>query len=101
MNGSKNETARFIEILKHQMPRLANQYKVQGLALFGSFVRGEQRRGSDLDVLVQFAESPSLFTFVRLERYLSDLLGVKVDLVMKDALKPTIGKHILREAVYI
>jgi hypothetical protein len=51
--------------------------------------------------LVTFSKPPSLFKFVRLENHLSDTLGVKVDLVMKDSLKPAIGKHILREAVSV
>jgi len=63
-----------------------------------SSVRGEQRKRSDLDVLVEFDRVPSLFEFIRLERYLSELLKIKVDLVMKSALKPAIGRHILEEA---
>ena len=54
--------------------------------------------GSDLDLLVTFEEVPTLFQFVALENFLSDDLGVKVDLVMKDSLKPAIGKYILEEA---
>lgn len=57
------------------------------------------RRRSDLDVLVEFEQAPSLFEFVRLEREIAHVLGVKVDLVMKSALKPAIGEHILREIV--
>ena len=67
--------------------------------MFGSYVRAEQRNDSDLDVLVTFRDAPSLLTFIELENYLSDTLGIKVDLVMKDSLKPKIGEHILREAV--
>ena len=63
-----------------------------------SSVRGEQRKRSDLDVLVEFDRVPSLFEFIRLERYLSELLKIKVDLVMTSALKPAIGRHILEEA---
>ena len=44
-------------------------------------------------------EPPSLLKFIALENYLTDLLGVKVDLVMQDALKPHIGQHILREVI--
>jgi predicted nucleotidyltransferase len=68
------------------------------LELFGSYVRGEETAGSDLDLLVSFAETPTLFQFVALEQFLSDKLGVKVDLVMKEALKPRIGERILAEA---
>lgn len=83
--------------LRAQLPRLAREYRVKTLGLFGSYVRHEQTPQSDLDVLVEFNELPSLFEFIRLENELSDLLGVQVDLVMKDALKPVIGQRILRE----
>ncbi len=88
-----------MKILREQIPMLAEQYNVATLEVFGSFVRHEQRKNSDLDVLVTFSKAPSLLKFVRLENHLSDTLGVKVDLVMKDSLKPAIGKNILREAV--
>lgn len=88
-----------MEILRQQRPMLVEQYNVATLEVFGSYARHEQRKNSDLDILVTFSKPPSLFKFVRLENYLSDTLGVKVDLVMKDSLKPVIGKNILREAV--
>ena len=90
-----------METLRNQLPSLAEQYNVATLEVFGSYVRHEQRKGSDLDILVTFSKPPSLFKFVRLENHLSDTLGVKVDLVMKDSLKPAIGKNILREAVSV
>ena len=66
-------------------------------------MRGEQKKGSDIDILVEFYPDAEmdLITFVELEEHLSDLLGIKVDLVMKSALKPRIGKQILKEVVYI
>ena len=67
--------------------------------MFGSYVSSEQKKGSDLDVLVTFKEDPSLLTYIAIENYLSDLLGIKVDLVMKDSLKPKIGQQILQEAI--
>jgi predicted nucleotidyltransferase len=80
-------------------PILAEKYKVKEIGIFGSYVRGEQKLKSDLDLLVDFTESISLLGFVHLENELSVLLGIKVDLVMKSALKPRIGKHILEEVV--
>lgn len=85
--------------LQQQLPALAEQYQVKSLGLFGSYVRSEQHADGDLDVLVVFHEAPSLLKFVELENHLSDVLGVKVDLVMKDALKPRIGRRILEEVV--
>lgn len=80
---------------------LKQKFLVKKIGVFGSYVRGEQNKKSDLDILVEFIEEPSLFGFIRLERYLTNLLGHKVDLVMKDSLKPAIGKHILEEVVYV
>ena len=97
----ENESSlkKYLEILHEQVPVLAERYSVETLEVFGSYVRDEQKKDSDLDILVTFKEEPSLLTFIAIENYLSDLLGVKVDLVMKDSLKPVIGKNILREAV--
>jgi predicted nucleotidyltransferase len=78
---------------------LAERYGVKEIGIFGSYIRGEQKGNSDVDVLVDFTESISLLDFIHLENELSDLLGVKVDLVMKTSLKPRIGKHILEELV--
>ena len=86
------------QTLQAHLPELRERYGVRGLSLFGSYLRGDQRKGSDLDVLVEFERVPSLFEFIRLERYLSELLKIKVDLVMKSALKPAIGHRILEEA---
>jgi predicted nucleotidyltransferase len=72
---------------------------VETLEVFGSYVRNEQHKDSDLDVLITFKEDPSLLTYIAIENYLSDLLGVTVDLVMKDSLKPKIGEQILSEAI--
>jgi Predicted nucleotidyltransferases len=87
-----------LEALK---PQLIERYKVETIGFFGSYVRGEQKTTSDLDILVSFTEAPSLFGFIELEDFLSQQLGVKVDLVMKDSLKPRIKSSILQEAVYI
>jgi predicted nucleotidyltransferase len=85
-------------MLQLHLPELREHYRVQTLWIFGSHVRGEQDKKSDLDILVEFEKAPSLFEFVRLERYLSEILKIKVDLVMKSALKPVIGRHIVEEA---
>jgi predicted nucleotidyltransferase len=88
-------------LLQTELPTLMAQYHVASLGMFGSYVRDEQHEGSDLDLLVTFSKTPGLLLYIELENYLSDLLGVKVDLVMKDALKPNIGERILREVVPI
>ncbi len=88
-------------ILNKELPRLQIEFNLESLGLFGSFVRNEPRSGSDLDILVTFSESPSLIQFVHLKNHLSDLLGIKVDLVMKKALKPRISEQILKEVVSV
>ena len=80
---------------------LKNKYKVKEIGIFGSYVRNEQNKKSDVDVLVTFYETIDLFSFVELENYLTDILGVKVDLVMKDGIKPRLKERILSEAVYV
>ena len=80
---------------------LKEHYKVDEIGLFGSYVRNEQHNKSDVDVLVTFIETPDLFQFIELENYLTDLLGVKVDLVMKNGIKPRLKDRILSEAVYV
>lgn len=88
------------KVLRGHLPELKESYGVKYLGLFGSYVKGEQRRRSDLDLLVEFEDRPlTLFQFVALENYLSDLLGVKVDLVERKTLKPAIGRRILQEVV--
>ena len=84
-----------LQSLKGVLPELEEGYGVKTLGVFGSYARGESRRRNDLDLLVEFSRVPTMFEFVRLERHLTVNLGVKVDLVMKSALKPEIGKRIL------
>ncbi|MBI5855132.1 MAG: nucleotidyltransferase family protein [Nitrospirae bacterium] len=90
---------RYQSLLRREMPKLREEFRVEYLGLFGSYVQGTPRKGSDLDVLVEFREEPGLFEFLELESRLSRLLGVKVDLVMKGTLKPLIGRRILSEVV--
>jgi len=95
-------TRRKIEnILRKHKQELKKRFKLKEIGIFGSFVRGEQKKRSDIDILVEFEEPIGLFEFMDLEEYLMKILGAKVDLVSKKALKPRIGKHILQEVVYI
>ena len=87
-------------LVEHK-PLLQEDYKVRELGIFGSYIRQEQTETSDIDLLVEFSEIPSLLKFVNLENYLSDNLGVKVDLVHKNGLKPRIEKRILAEVIYL
>jgi len=82
-------------------PFLKEKYKVKEIGIFGSYVKNKQKEGSDLDILVEFEEVPSLIEFIEMENFLSDKLKIKVDLVIKKALKPHIGKVILKEVIYL
>ncbi|MBA4393045.1 MAG: nucleotidyltransferase [Desulfobacca sp.] len=80
---------------------IESHYGVQRLGLFGSYVRGKQRKRSDIDILVTFNRDIDLFDFLDLREYLEGQLHNKVDLVMESALKPAIGKRILTEVEYV
>ncbi|MCK4736789.1 MAG: nucleotidyltransferase family protein [Methanophagales archaeon] len=100
----KHETKpleRIAKIVKEKRGILTEQFKVKEIGIFGSMVRGEDEETSDIDILVEFKEPIGLFKFLELEEYLSDLIGRKVDLVSKKALKPRIGKHILSEVAFL
>jgi len=94
-----NEVESIIKKLKESMAILRDKYNVKNLEIFGSYVRGEQKMRSDLDILVEFTETIDLFKYIELENYMGEILGVKVDLVMKDTLKPRIKDGILNEAI--
>ena len=80
---------------------LKEKFKVESIGIFGSYLRGEQSGESDIDILVEFHSTIDLFEFIELENFLSEILGSKVDLVMKDTLKSRIKDRILRETVNI
>ena len=82
-------------------PQLAATYPIDELGIFGSYARGEHDSDSDLDVLVTFTEPVSLFELVRLEAELTERLGVEVDLVTKESLKPRIGDAIAEDVRYV
>jgi len=89
------------QILESQKAYLAETYGVREIDVFGSYVRYEQRPDSDLDILVELERPPriSLIGLVELEIYLSELLGIKVDLAIKKNLRKRIGQRILDEVV--
>jgi predicted nucleotidyltransferase len=88
-------------MLREQLPRLRKEYGASALWLFGSYVQGEQHKRSDLDVLVEFSEVPNLPEFIALESCLSDIAGIKVDLVSVRSLKGDIGERIQSEKVQV
>lgn len=87
-------------LLMHKK-ELEEGFKLKRIGIFGSYARGEQKKGSDLDLLAEFSETPSLFELVAAQNHLAEIIGLKVDLVAKGALKPRIAKSVLGEVVYI
>jgi predicted nucleotidyltransferase len=90
-----------IQNLRENLPNLRREYSIRYIWLFGSFVRGEQRKRSDLDVLVEFEDAPTLPRFISLERRLHEITGIKVDLVSIRALRGEIGERILQEKIAV
>jgi hypothetical protein len=102
-NLAMQSLAEIQQILREQKPTLAEKFGVRILGVFGSYVRQEQRPDSDLDVLIDLDRPAkiSLIGLVELEDYLSQVLGVKVDLAIKTNLKKRIGARILQEVVLL
>jgi len=89
-----------LETLK---PTLTERFGVETIGVFGSYTRGEQTKKSDIDILVTLTKDAhvGLFEFLDLEEFLTNKLGVKVDLGTKASLKPHIGKRILEEVIMV
>ena len=95
------DTEGIMEKIREDMPYMRERYEVKSVGVFGSYVRGDNNKESDVDILVEFHEPPTLLEFVALERHIGELTSMKVDLVMRTALKPGIGERILQEVVYV
>ncbi|PNW56564.1 UNVERIFIED_CONTAM: nucleotidyltransferase [Euhalothece sp. KZN 001] len=92
-----------LQKLRAYLPEIKDQYQIKEIGVFGSYVRGEEKETSDIDILVAFSSDIEfgLLTFCQLENKLSEKLGRTVDLVTKDGLKPRLGEDILKEVVYL
>jgi len=90
-------------VLTEHKAEVVQRYRISELGIYGSFVRGEQKKRSDIDILVEFDEKdiPGLLKLCEMERYLQRLLKKKVDLVIKSGIRPELKKGILKEVVYI
>ena len=97
----KKDLNEILAKLRKILPNINKKYYVNSLEVFGSYVKNQQNKNSDLDLLVSFSRIPSLLKFLELKNYLSDQLEINVDLVMKDSLKPRISKNILNESIAI
>jgi uncharacterized protein len=82
-------------------PELHQRFGVSEIGVFGSWVRGEQKESSDIDVLVDFDQDIGLFEIMELEEYLEETFGCKVDVAPRRSLRKYIGQHILAEVEYL
>ena len=88
--------------IKISLPYIKNQFKVKEIGVFGSVVRDEQTKKSDIDILVEIEKGhKDLFNFLSLKEYLENLLNAEVDLVMKKGIKPRLKEVILKEVIYV
>jgi uncharacterized protein len=104
----KQKKERSADSVDHVIRRLRNinlqlnrDFGVSKIGIFGSYARNAQGKDSDIDVLVEFDRPVNLFEFSRLKSYLTDQLGIRVDLVTPGALKPLIKDQILRSTAFI
>lgn len=90
-----------VKILSDYQPLIKKKYKINQLGIFGSYARSEQSESSDLDILIDYQEAPTLIQLIELENELSKVVGEKVDVVTKKGLKPRIASRVLAEVIYI
>lgn len=92
---------KYAEAIRAHWQIIQDKYNVKELGLFGSVVRGEQKKRSDIDILVDYNKIPDLLDFIALEIYLGKILKKKVDLVHKKSVRPELKEIILNEVVYL
>jgi len=90
-----------IKKIKNKISPILDKYQVKKSSIFGSFVRGEIKENSDIDILVELGEQRGLFTLVRLKRELEKALNRKVDLLTYNAINPLLKKYITKDELKI
>jgi uncharacterized protein len=101
MTANTKKLDDIISILKKQKHFIESKYKVKEIGIFGSYVRGEQKINSDIDILIDKDEAIGLLKLANLQNYLSKLTGAKVDLVIKKSLRSHVVKNVLNEVIYV
>jgi len=89
------------QVLSVQKKSLCARYQITELGVFGSYARGEQTEASDVDILVDYEVAPTFIMLVELRDYLSEVFGLKVDIVTKNGLKSRIRDRVLAETIYV
>ncbi|MCL0065461.1 nucleotidyltransferase family protein [Dehalococcoidia bacterium] len=95
MNGLEEQR----KVIRQHRQELEDRFKVKSIAIFGSYARGDANEGSDIDILVEFTE-PVGILFIHLADFLEDILGVRVDMITSDAIKPNRLKYVMENLVY-
>ena len=90
-----------LDKLKKQVAGILNKYPIAKAALFGSYARGEENKSSDIDILIETSKPISLFVILKIERELQQLTKRKIDIVEYSAIKPSIRKNVLSDAISI
>ena len=90
-----------LAMLAAHRDEIRRRFGVRELAVFGSFARNQAGADSDVDILVEFADTPDFDRYMDLKFFLEDLLGRRVDLVIRHALKPRVRPRVEREAVWV
>ena len=88
-------------ILAAQKKELRKKYKIKNIGIFGSYVRGEQKKSSDIDILVRFDRNASLFDLVGAGEFLEEKLKIKVDIVSEGGVRPELKGNILKEVIMV
>lgn len=94
-------TKGIISIIKDLKEEVERKYKAEIIGIFGSYARGEQKKTSDVDILVRFHENATLFDFIGLSIFLQEKLGIDVDVVPQDAIRKELKKKISQEVIIL
>ena len=86
---------------QNTIKKVVGKFNPKLVGVFGSYARGEQQRESDLDILVDFNESVNLIELIGLEQELTELLGIKVDLVTLKSVNPSLNPYIQQDLIRI
>ena len=93
---------RITKKLKNHLPEIKSRFKVKEIGVFGSQIKEKAKKGRDLDILVEFEEGGETFdNYMELKFFLDEVFKMKVDLVLKSALREGIKEEILSEVVYV
>ena len=96
-----DELKQYITLINQNLEALRRKFGVKKIAIFCSMARGDNKKKSDIDIIVELDKPRGFFNFIELENHLSKILGKKVDLTTKNSLKPAVKKSVLKEAVYV